>query len=107
MPWLRYSDSRAGGAFANARNFTSFLHRLFLSTPSFLPEVTTKKWLRALFTNPDFATEVGMPWEINLQRLDSGRNVKIFGKGGSIGSFETYMTIDRTLGFSVSLQVVE
>jgi hypothetical protein len=42
-----------------------------------------------------------MPWEINLHTLDTGRNVKIYGKGGGLGAFITYMTIDPSLGFSV------
>jgi hypothetical protein len=77
------------------------LHGLFLSKPTILSLVTTKKWLRALFTNPDFVSEVGMPWEINVQTLASGRHTKIYGKGGDVTKYQTYMTIDRALGFSV------
>jgi hypothetical protein len=55
-----------------------------------------------LFTNPDFTSEVGMPWEIDLQYLTgSGRFTKIFKKEGDVGFFHSEMTINRALGFSV------
>ena len=63
--------------------------------------VKAKRWLTALFMNPDFVTEVGMPWEIHLQTLPSGRNVKVFGKSGGIFQFHAYASINRYLGFSV------
>jgi len=67
-----------------------------------LPRATTKKWLRALSTDPGFAYEIGMPWEISLQTLDSGRNVKLYDKAGGIGAFQTRMSIVRDLSYSVS-----
>jgi hypothetical protein len=95
---------RAGGVFSSVNDFTSLLHNIFLSTTdSLLPAVTAKQWLRGLFTNQDFTTAVGMPWEINFQSLNSGRNVEIFGKSGGIAAYNTYMTINRALGFSVHL----
>jgi|SRR5271170_6143 len=90
-----------GGAFSSAYDWTKFLHQLFLSEPKLVGLVTVKKWLRALFTNFDFATEVGMPWEITLQTLDSGRNTKIFGKGGAANLSYADTSINRALGFSV------
>ena len=90
-----------GGAFSSTYDWNRFLHQLFLSEPKLLRLVTAKKWLRALFTNFDFATEVGMPWEITLQVLDSGRNTKIFGKGGATTLYYADTSINRALGFSV------
>jgi hypothetical protein len=90
-----------GGAFSSAYDWTTMLHDLFLSDPKLLRLVTIKKWLRSLFTNPDFTTEVGMPWEIYLQYLDTGRYMKIFGKGGDLTTYHSEMTVNRYLGFSV------
>ena len=90
-----------GGAFTSPYDWTILLHDLFLSHSKLLRPVIVKKWLRALFTNPDFATEVGMLWEISLQTLNSGRNTKVFGKAGDITRYHSMMTINRDLGFSV------
>jgi hypothetical protein len=91
-----------GGAFSSPYDWAKFFHQLFLSEHNKLLRLATaKKWLRALFTNVDFATEVGMPWEITLQTLDSGRHTKIFGKGGDANLYHADTSINRALGFSV------
>ena len=87
------------GAFSSTNDFTSLLYNLFLSPPSLLPSATIKQWLRTLFINQDAVTAVGMPWEIFFETLDSGRNTEIFSKRGGIGTFSTFMTINRALGF--------
>jgi len=51
--------------------------------------------------NPDFVTEVGMPWEVFLQTLPSGRNTKVYGKSGGIFTFHAYVSVNTNLGFSV------
>jgi hypothetical protein len=99
---LSPSNDSAGGLFSSTRDITSLFFQIFLSKSEILSSITIERWLRGLFTNPDLS-EVGMPWEISLQELDSGRNVKLFAKEGRLGPFGTYMTVNRALGFSVSL----
>ena len=97
---------RTLGLYSSVNEFTRLLHALFLSDPTFLSLATTKKWLRALFTNLDFASEVGMPWEISIQELNSGRISKIYGKGGDLITYHSFMSINRALGFSVKTVVL-
>jgi hypothetical protein len=101
ISYKSHSKVRMGGAFSSTYDWTTMLHDLFLSDPKLLRLPTIKKWLRSLFTNPDFTTEVGMPWEIFLQFLDTGRNMKIFGKGGDLTTYHSQMTLNRYLAFSV------
>src|SRR5579862_1086037 len=109
LPFLLMYDNSSGGAFSSTNDLTTFLHTMFLSptSASFLPSTTIKHWLRSLFTHPDFVTEVGLPWEIHLHTLETGRNTKIYSKGGGIGAFQTYITIDRNLGYSVHPDEIE
>jgi hypothetical protein len=87
----------------SAHDYSAFLHDVFLSKESRLLRLpAAKRWLTSLFTNQDFVTEVGMPWEVHIQPLPSGRNMKVFGKSGGIFDFHAYVTINRNLGFSVS-----
>lgn len=91
-----------GGAYASSNDMTELFRDLFLSDCSkLISSATARHWLRSLFTNQDFATEVGMPWEIFLQVLQSGRNVKIFSKAGDINAFHTVAGINPSLAYSV------
>lgn len=91
-----------GGAYASTNDFTALFHDLFLSDcPKLLTKTDTRHWLRSLFTIQDFASEVGMPWEIYFQVLDSGRYVKVYTKAGDLNAFHTVASINPSLGFSV------
>jgi hypothetical protein len=95
-----------GGAYASPNDFTALFHDLFLSGhPKLIKSVTARHWLRSLFTIQDFASEVGMPWEIYLQVLDSGRNLKVYTKAGDITAFHTVASINPSLGLSVTFFV--
>jgi hypothetical protein len=92
-----------GGAYASTNDFTTLFHDLFLSDHSkLIKKPTARHWLRSLFTLQDFASEVGMPWEIYFQLLDSGRYIKVYAKAGDINAFHTSASISPGLGFSVA-----
>jgi hypothetical protein len=101
--FLRLIES-TGGLFTTPEDYSKFLHDMFLSNKSSLiTRGTRRRWLRSFFTNQDFVTEVGMPWEIYLQTLPSGRNTKVWGKSGGIFEFHSYISVNTELGFSVPL----
>jgi hypothetical protein len=95
--------TRTGGLFTTVEDYNTFLYRMFLSnTTALIDRAASRRWLRSFFTNPDFVTEVGMPWEVYLQTLPSGRNTKVYGKSGGIFDFHAYISVNTDLGFSVS-----
>jgi CubicO group peptidase (beta-lactamase class C family) len=100
------ANGSMGGAYSSVNDMTALFHDLFLSNKSKLISSTAARhWLRGLFTNEDFSSEIGMPWEITLYSLPSGRFAKSYGKAGDISFYHPIGNINPTLGFSVLLSL--